>query len=181
MSDGKKIFITISSDEIEALKEEIKEYIIEQVDITIDSKMQLEKGEERLEELKNNVQDTFTKGTDLKTGNTDRNNHTPQARGDLDVKEVCSKTLEGVWVPEVAVKVLDEGEEFAEDHKILQKGILLDRGSGWKFDFCIFKKSRRLKLEKNKCYIIGPVVSSVYEGSTEFHLNAKTHIKEVLE
>jgi len=24
-------------------------------------------------------------------------------------------------------------------------------------------------------------VSSVYEGGTEFHLNAKTHIKEVLE
>ena len=181
MSDGKKIFITISSDEIEALKEEIREYIIEQVDKRIDSKMQWEKGEERLEELKNNVQDTFTKGTDLKTGSNHSDSPTPQTNGDLDVKEVCSKTLEGVWVQEVSVKCLDEGEEFAEDHKILQKGILLDRGSGWKFDFCIFKKSRRLKLEKNECYIIGPVVSSVYEGSTEFHLNAKTQIKGVQE
>ena len=159
---GKTIKFEIDEVQISELKREIREFIKEEVAIEISEQLIEKESSEKLEELREMVQDTFTRGTDLTTGSN---------RSE-------SPTLEGVWIQEVSVKCLDEGEEFPEDHKILQKGILVDRGTGWKFDFCIFKKSRRLKLEKDKSYLIGPVVSSVYEGTTEFHLNAKTHIQE---
>ena len=178
---GKTIKFEIDEVQISELKREIREFIKEEVAIEISEQLIEKESSEKLEELREMVQDTFTRGTDLTNLTTGRNRSgspTTQTNGDLDVKEVCRSTLEGVWIQEVSVKCLDEGEEFPEDHKILQKGILVDRGTGWKFDFCIFKKSRRLKLEKDKSYLIGPVVSSVYEGTTEFHLNAKTHIQE---
>ena len=178
---GKTIKFEIDEIQVQELKREIREFIKEEVSIEISEQLLEKEPSEKLEELREMVQDTFTRGTDLTNLTTSSNrSHSPttQTSEELDVKEVCRKLLEGVWVQEVAVMCLDEGEEFPEDHKILQKGILVDRGTGWKFDFCIFKKSRRLKLEKGKSYVIGPVVSSVYEGSTEFHLNAKTHIQE---
>ena len=182
MSGKRLIKFEIDEVQISELKREIREFIKEEVSIEIGEQLIEKEPSEKLEELREMVQDTFTRGTDLTnnltTGRNRSHSPTTQTAEELDVKEVCRKTLEGVWVQEVAVMCLDEGEEFPEDHRILQKGILVDRGTGWKFDFCIFKKSRRLKLEKGKSYVIGPVVSSVYEGSTEFHLNAKTHIQE---
>ena len=178
MSGKRLIKFEIDEVQISELKREIREFIKEEVSIEIGEQLIEKEPSEKLEELREMVQDTFTRGTDLTTGSNRSPSPTTQTAEELDVKEVCRKTLEGVWVQEVAVMCLDEGEEFPEDHRILQKGILVDRGTGWKFDFCIFKKSRRLKLEKGKSYVIGPVVSSVYEGSTEFHLNAKTHIQE---
>ena len=178
MSGKRLIKFEIDEVQISELKREIREFIKEEVSIEIGEQLIEKEPSEKLEELREMVQDTFTRGTDLTTCSNRSPSPTTQTAEELDVKEVCRKTLEGVWVQEVAVMCLDEGEEFPEDHRILQKGILVDRGTGWKFDFCIFKKSRRLKLEKGKSYVIGPVVSSVYEGSTEFHLNAKTHIQE---
>ena len=175
MSGKHLIKFEIDEVQISELKREIREFIKEEVAIEINEQLLEKETSEKLEELHEMVQSEFKKANSPPRNRSPI--HTTQIVEELDVKEVCRKTLEGIWVQEVAVKCLDEGDEFPEDHKILQKGILVDTGTGWKFDFCIFKKSRRLKLEKGKSYVIGPVVSSVYEGSTEFHLNAKTHIQ----
>lgn len=177
-TEDRHIHITVPSAEIDLLKEEIKEYIIQEVEKAISSKLQSEKTEEELQKLKMDVQDVFTKGNDLSTGsNRSQANTSQDLNVELDVKEVCRKKLEAEWIQQVSVKVL-QTEDFEEPHALLQKGIMVDRVTGWKFPYAIFRKSRRLKLEKDKKYVIGPVVSSVYEDVVEFHLNSKTAVNE---
>tara|TARA_R110000824_G_scaffold256814_1_gene445853 strand:+ start:1794 stop:2348 length:555 start_codon:yes stop_codon:yes gene_type:complete len=179
---GKTIKFEISENEIQNLKDEIRDYIKDEVSIVIREQLFEKETSEKMKELEEMVHDTFRKGTDLKDPSRNRSTSpTTQTKEDLDVKEVCKQMLEGVWVQEIQVKCLEEGPEFHEEHKILQKGVLLDWCSGWKFDFCMFKKSEKVKLEKNKSYTIGPVVSSVYDGKTEIHLNSKTEILEAQE
>ena len=188
MSGEKKIYITVSADEIDSLKEEIKDYIIDTVDTILAEKNLLAQDEKRKDEIQKIVHTTFKKGTEFSTGNTDRNNSTPQEVeiigslsdvGVYTVKEVCEAKKDGKWVPSAMVKVVDVDPTYDESHRILQRGVMVDLLDQWKFSFVIWRKSGLMEVENGEYYRLQDIVSSVYGDQVEMQLNSKSEVYEV--
>lgn len=183
MSGSKKINITISAEEIDALKEEIRDYIIQEVEGILSEKMYREKGVRKMQELEDQVQNVFKQGADLKNpSNTDRNNSTPLTIGG-SVREICEMQREGEWVSGVKVKVIDVESFEDEKDKRLQTGVMVDLSDDWKFRYVIWRKSGLRKLNVNERYSLTDIVSSVYgePPKVEMQLNSKSEVVEVHE
>ena len=159
MSGDKKIYITVSSEEVELLKEEIKDYIIDTVDKV----------------LAENT--TFENGTNsnFSTGSTDRNNSTPQ-EFKCTVRDVCEGKKDGKWVNSVAVKVVDVDPTYDQAHRLLQRGVMVDLSNQWKFSFVIWRKSGLEELEIGEHYRLKDIISSVYGDQVEMQLNSKSEV-----
>ena len=157
--------------------EEIREYIISTVEEVIDSRLE---NKIKFQELEKNVQGIFKTGIEERENqkNLTGTDREPTDQ-DFNMKNLILNPRDGVWIESVDIEVLDEGSEYTESHLLLQKGKFKDLDSKWKSQFTIFKKSEIEKLEFGKRYKIGPIVSSVFENSIEFHLNSKTGVEVI--
>ena len=157
--------------------EEIRSYIISTVEEVIDSRLD---NKIQFRQLEKNVQGIFkTALEELEQENQAATDREPTEPG-YKIQNLIKNPRDSVWIESVDIEVLDEGLEYTDSHLLKQKGKFKDLGSKWKSQFTIFKKSEIEKLEFGKKYRIGPIVSSVFENSIEFHLNSKTSI-EVIE
>tara|TARA_R110002012_G_scaffold120262_2_gene269471 strand:- start:1184 stop:1801 length:618 start_codon:yes stop_codon:yes gene_type:complete len=195
MSGDKRIYITVDSSEIDLLKEEIRDYIIQQVESILAEKNIIQEGEKRREELGRMVKNTFKNGTQLEelpTGNTDRNNSTTK-KIEMKIKDIEEAQMAGKWVNLVEVEVLMVGEYVEESsawEKISQYGKMKDLSDGYEFDFVIWRKSGLKDLERGKEYRLRDIVSSIYkphpsttlggisEEMFEMQLNSKSEVYE---
>ena len=177
MSGDKKIYITVSSEEVELLKEEIKDYIIDTVDKVLAEKNLIDQNVKRRNELNELVHTTFENGTNsnFSTGSTDRNNSTPQ-EFKCTVRDVCEGKKDGKWVNSVAVKVVDVDPTYDQAHRLLQRGVMVDLSNQWKFSFVIWRNSGLEKLEIGEHYRLKDIISSVYGDQVEMQLNSKSEV-----